>query len=246
MSDPGEHRCWVSLGGNVGDVRQTFHAARECLASHDDIVVGRQSGLYRTIPMGTQSADPFLNAVCEVTTRLGPRELLGILQSIENRLGRIRDVRWGPRTIDLDLLSCANQVVNEPDLTIPHPGTLYRRFVLDPLVEVDPHWIHSKCQRSAAELLTRLKKRPLIVSLLDCSQDQLAWMATQIETAFPDVQFVPTTNRSNDALSFQLTSTSTADHMDVIDLSRAPGSPMDQLSSAFTAIFDVPVRCSDW
>jgi 2-amino-4-hydroxy-6-hydroxymethyldihydropteridine diphosphokinase len=126
-------RAYVGLGANLGDREAAIlDAARR-------IDARRLSTIRETEPWGYADQPPFLNAVAEIETELTPRELLDRLLAVERELGRIRlGPRWGPRTIDLDLLLYGDLVVDEPGLTVPHPHLHERRFVLEPLAELDP------------------------------------------------------------------------------------------------------------
>ncbi len=140
LPDTNTHRrridAVIGLGANLGCPRRAFSGARAQLARHCRIV--RSSGLYRTKPIGGPPQPDFLNAALRVSAGLGPRGLLGLLLRIERRLGRVRDERWGPRLLDLDLLWVAGLQVRGPDLTIPHPRLHQRAFALMPLLEVAP------------------------------------------------------------------------------------------------------------
>ena len=125
-------RAYVGLGSNLGDREGTILAAAEQLGRH------RLSRISETEPWGYADQPRFLNAVAELETELGPRELLDRLLEIERGLGRRRDgPRYGPRTIDLDLLLYGDLVLAEPGLTVPHPRLAERLFVLEPLFELD-------------------------------------------------------------------------------------------------------------
>jgi 2-amino-4-hydroxy-6-hydroxymethyldihydropteridine diphosphokinase len=110
--------------------------------------------------VGDADQPNFLNAVAELETDLAPRQLLWNLLLIEKRLGRVRTRRWGPRSMDLDLLLCGSLVVDEPDLKVPHPELLQRAFVLVPLVELDPLLVHPVTNESLLGRLSRLHARP--------------------------------------------------------------------------------------
>lgn len=157
-------RCCIGLGGNVGDVAATFGSALDRLES-DAVHVTVVSRLYRTAPIGPEAGDAFHNACAIAETTLSPHVLLQTLQGLENSAGRTREVRWGERTLDLDLLTFDDLVLDETDLTIPHPGVVYRRFVLDPLAEIAPEFVHPVAGRSIADLRQRLLKRPLPLRL---------------------------------------------------------------------------------
>jgi 2-amino-4-hydroxy-6-hydroxymethyldihydropteridine diphosphokinase len=126
-------RAYVGLGSNLGDREQAIRNAAETIGAT------RLSEIRETEPWGYADQPLFLNAVAEVETELGPRALLDELLDVERRLGRERGggPRYGPRTIDLDLLLYGDEVIDEPGLTIPHPHLHERRFVLEPLVELD-------------------------------------------------------------------------------------------------------------
>ena len=126
-------RAYVGLGSNLGDREATIRAAVAALPG----VVGI-STLRETEPVGITDQPVFLNGVAAVETELAPRELLDALLAIERTLGRERRERWGPRTIDLDLLLYGGETVDEPGLTVPHPHLHERRFALEPLAELDP------------------------------------------------------------------------------------------------------------
>ncbi len=132
-------RAYVGLGANVGPREETLRRAVELLAAEDGVQVVGVSTLQETDPVGVVDQPRFLNGAVAVETTLSPRELLDVLLRIERTLGRVRDgTRWGPRTVDLDLLVYADEVVDEPGLRVPHPHLQERRFVLEPLAELDP------------------------------------------------------------------------------------------------------------
>jgi 2-amino-4-hydroxy-6-hydroxymethyldihydropteridine diphosphokinase len=133
-------RAFVGLGSNLGDQQGLIAAALELLGSEEGIEVVALSTLRETDPVGYEDQPRFLNGAAELDTELPPRELLGRLLEIERRLGRVRGQgpRFGPRTIDLDLLLVDGVILDEPGLTLPHPRLQERRFVLEPLAELDP------------------------------------------------------------------------------------------------------------
>ncbi len=130
-------RAYLGLGSNMGDRPRMLASAVELLAGPDLRVV-RRSRVYETPPWGKTDQPPFLNQVIEVNTALGPEALLGRCLQVEQRLGRVRAERWGPRTIDVDLLLYGDVVARRPDLTVPHPEMRRRAFVLVPLAEIAP------------------------------------------------------------------------------------------------------------
>jgi 2-amino-4-hydroxy-6-hydroxymethyldihydropteridine diphosphokinase len=130
------NRVHIGIGSNLGDRVDHLSAGLDGIARLGTVVRG--SSIYETAPVGDVEQDSFLNAVVALDTGLGPREVLEALLGIEATRGRTRDVRWGPRTLDLDLLTFGDDVIDEPGLTVPHPEIRNRRFVLVPLVQVDP------------------------------------------------------------------------------------------------------------
>jgi 2-amino-4-hydroxy-6-hydroxymethyldihydropteridine diphosphokinase len=128
--------AFVGLGSNLEDRLENLEAAARALAETPGVRVVRSSSVYETAPVGGPPQGDYLNAVLEIETGLEPRELLAALQEIEQRLGRVRDERFGPRTIDLDLLTYSEDVIGERDLTVPHPRMHERAFVVVPLLEL--------------------------------------------------------------------------------------------------------------
>jgi 2-amino-4-hydroxy-6-hydroxymethyldihydropteridine diphosphokinase len=148
--------AYIALGSNLGDREQTLAAATDRLRR-----LGRVeacSSLYETEPVGFHDQPPFLNAVVALETKLEPLPLLHALLAIERELGRDRSqgVPNGPRALDLDLLLMGDSIVDEDELTLPHPALVRRRFVLAPLAEIAPQVRHPQCAQTIAELLARL------------------------------------------------------------------------------------------
>jgi len=132
-------RAYVGLGANLGDREASLRSALELLAAEPGIELVASSSIRETDPVGYEEQPRFLNAAACVETELSARELLDVLLGIERRLGRTRTgQRYGPRTIDLDLLLYAEETVDEPGLHVPHPRLAERRFALEPLAELDP------------------------------------------------------------------------------------------------------------
>jgi len=133
-------RSFVGLGANLEDPRGQIERALELLGDEDGVEVVAVSTLRETEPVGFEDQPRFLNGAAELETWLAPRELLQRLLEIERRLGRVRGdgPRFGPRTIDLDLLLYGDSTIDEPGLRIPHPRLQERRFALEPLAELDP------------------------------------------------------------------------------------------------------------
>ena len=158
--------CLIALGGNVGDVPGAFSLALARLADEDARVVA-VSRLVRSAPMGGAAGGDFLNAAARVETSLAPAAMLARLHEIEAGLNRRRQTRWGPRTIDLDLITYGTIRSETPELMLPHPGCWWRRFVLDPLVEIAGEEIHPAAGESFFELRERLLARPFVVGIAE-------------------------------------------------------------------------------
>lgn len=144
----------IGLGTNLGNRRAHLRGALREMAR-----LGRLravSPLYETEPVGMQEQPPFLNAAARLETALEARELLDALLDIEARHGRVRGVKNGPRTLDLDLLFYGGAVIREAGLEVPHPRLHERRFVLEPLAAVAPEWRHPLLGSTAAEMLAEL------------------------------------------------------------------------------------------
>lgn len=147
----------VSLGSNIGDKRAYIEKAIKKLANTPQIGVLAVSEFYRTEPVDYLDQDWFVNAVALLETKLEPEELLNVMLSIEDKLGRKRDIPKGPRTIDLDLLLYEDQIIEAENLTLPHPEMDKRRFVLKPLASIAGNWIHPVRKKSIDSLLDELQ-----------------------------------------------------------------------------------------
>jgi 2-amino-4-hydroxy-6-hydroxymethyldihydropteridine diphosphokinase len=147
-------RVFVGIGANIGAREEAIRTAAELIGAR------RLSSVRETEPWGLVDQPRFLNAAAELETPLGARELLGRLLEIERRLGRVRGAqRWGPRTIDLDLLLYGSETIDEPGLTVPHPRLHERHFVLAPLLELAPDLVVPGRGRVSA-LLAELQSSP--------------------------------------------------------------------------------------
>jgi 2-amino-4-hydroxy-6-hydroxymethyldihydropteridine diphosphokinase len=147
--------AYIGLGSNMGDKTANCQTAVEHLAEAGRIV--SVSSFYYAEPVGYKEQEDFINAVAGLETNRSPVELLSICHAIEDRLERRRTVRWGPRTVDLDILLFGDLVVNRPDLIIPHPLMALRRFVLAPLVEIAPEVMHPVLNKTMIQLLSELQ-----------------------------------------------------------------------------------------
>jgi 2-amino-4-hydroxy-6-hydroxymethyldihydropteridine diphosphokinase len=135
--------AFVALGGNVGDVRATFDRAIAMFCDGTAVRLVARSADYRTPPWGVTDQPPFVNAVIAVTTSLLPHDLLARAKKSERAFGRdrVHEVRWGPRSIDIDLLAYDDLKLDDPDLILPHPRLFERAFVLVPLAEIAPEQV---------------------------------------------------------------------------------------------------------
>lgn len=159
MADP--VYAYIALGSNVGDRRAALDRAIASLRGLADVEVIRVSSYHETQPVGGPPGQgKYLNAAAHLRTTLDPRKLLEAMQAIEAQLGRVRAERFGPRTIDLDLLLYGGETIGEADLIVPHPRMHERRFVLDPLVEIAPLAVHPVLHSTATDLLARLQRSP--------------------------------------------------------------------------------------
>lgn len=128
--------AYMGIGSNLGDRLANLQSAVELLAAQPGVKVVRSSRVYETDPVGGPPQTDYLNAVVEVETGLSPRELLDACMEVERLLGRIRNERWGPRIIDVDVLTYDEEEIDEPGLMVPHPRMHERGFVLVPLIEL--------------------------------------------------------------------------------------------------------------
>jgi 2-amino-4-hydroxy-6-hydroxymethyldihydropteridine diphosphokinase len=144
----------LALGSNLGDRAENLRAARQALAP--DFMLGACSGLYETEPAYVLDQPRYYNQVCQATTALSPIAALQRLKALESQLGRVPSTRFGPRLIDLDLLFYDDQVLDTPQLVLPHPRLAERPFVLVPLAEIAPKLVHPRLGVTVTDLLARL------------------------------------------------------------------------------------------
>jgi 2-amino-4-hydroxy-6-hydroxymethyldihydropteridine diphosphokinase len=128
----------IGLGSNIGDKAGNISRAIELLTANGDVRLVAKSRIYRSPPWGVVEQDAFANACITVRTKLLPHDLLRRCQAVEAEMGRVRHQKWGPRVIDVDILTYRNETIETPDLTVPHPFIAERAFVLLPLAEVAP------------------------------------------------------------------------------------------------------------
>ncbi|APH15344.1 2-amino-4-hydroxy-6-hydroxymethyldihydropteridine diphosphokinase [Clostridium sporogenes] len=150
------HTAYVAFGSNIGEKENYIKRALEKIEERE-IKIIKVSPIYETEPYGVLDQDSFLNGVVKIETNLTPENLIEVLLDIERQLDRVRERRWGPRTIDLDIIFYDDLIINEKDLVIPHKDMENREFVLKPLCDIDENFIHPVLKKSVRELYDRLK-----------------------------------------------------------------------------------------
>ncbi len=154
----GPFTVYLGLGSNVGDREEYIEQACFILGKTPGIKLKKRSSNYETEAQGTGDQPPFLNAAVAIETKLSPHKLLDKTQETENTLGRERDVEWGPRTIDIDILLYGDQIVSDDRLQVPHPLLHERLFVLLPLKEIAPNVVHPTLEKTVSELYDEKKE----------------------------------------------------------------------------------------
>ncbi len=160
-SAPILNRAAIALGANLGDTVATLNSAIAVIAQHPAITLISRSSWYQTAAVGPPQPD-YINGCIVIETELEPQELMTLLLTIEDQFGRVRQERWGARTLDLDLLLYGDRTLSTPHLELPHPRMTIRAFVLVPLAEIAPAWIDPISGRSIEQL----------VQMVDCSEVQ--------------------------------------------------------------------------
>lgn len=151
-------KCAIALGSNLGDSRAILEAALITLAATPEITLQARSSWYRTQAVGPPQPD-FINGCALLKVQVSPHKLLETLLAVEAKFGRVRQERWGPRSLDLDFLLYDDLILNNPTLTLPHPRLRERAFVLVPLAEIASNWVEPVSGKAIAEL----------VQAVDCS-----------------------------------------------------------------------------
>jgi 2-amino-4-hydroxy-6-hydroxymethyldihydropteridine diphosphokinase len=148
-------RAFIALGSNLGDRKKNIAEAVERMRRRG-IKIIKMSSVIETEPYGYKEQEKFLNAACLVETKLSPLELLDVLLDIEKEMGRERKIRWGPRNIDLDLIFYEDRVIREERLEVPHPDAHNRTFVMGPIAEIDPDFVHPVLKKKVGEIYREL------------------------------------------------------------------------------------------
>lgn len=157
MTDESDWKtAYIGLGSNLGDRERTLRNALEKLDERADVKVVQVSEFRETEPVGGPPQGNFVNGAAELRTTLEPGELVEVLHEVEAEFGRTREVRWGPRTLDMDLLLYADRHIDTPDLKVPHPRLHTRRFVLEPLWDLCPNREHPVLKKTIRRLLADL------------------------------------------------------------------------------------------
>jgi 2-amino-4-hydroxy-6-hydroxymethyldihydropteridine diphosphokinase len=157
------NRVFIGIGSNLGDKIDNCRKAINEITAFAEIV--NVSSLYETEPVGNEDQPNFINCAVEIKTDLSPHELLSHLNSVEDKLGRVRGEKWGPRVIDLDIIFYDDLVMKDDDLIIPHPRAHLRRFVLEPICEIARDFIHPELKTSILELLEKLGDSKMVIKL---------------------------------------------------------------------------------
>ena len=156
-------RVFIGVGSNEGERLAQISKAIRLLGSCPGTHLAQLATISETAPVGGPPQGPYLNTVVEAETTLSPSALLAVLQEIERRVGRVPSAqRWSPRPIDLDILFYDLQIINEPTLIVPHPRLHERQFVLEPLAQLAPDFVHPVLHRSITQLCEELLRRSLM------------------------------------------------------------------------------------
>ena len=152
------HKVYLSLGSNMGDKRENLLEAIKRVGELENTEVVKSSTILETEPFGYIEQDNFLNACLEVQTLLTPQEFLSSILKIELDMGRVREIKWGPRVIDIDILFYDAEIIQEDNLAVPHPWICEREFVLEPLSEIAPNYVHPLERKTIMMLARKLKE----------------------------------------------------------------------------------------
>lgn len=152
------HTAYISMGSNIGDKLKYIEDAKKLIRDNIYCKINKEAKIYETDPVGYEEQDKFINTAIEVKTILSPKELIALLLDIETKLKRERIIRWGPRTIDLDILLFDDIITDDEIVIIPHPRMHERSFVLDPLSDIAPYKIHPLINKRIIDMKETVKK----------------------------------------------------------------------------------------
>ncbi|MEM1063082.1 MAG: 2-amino-4-hydroxy-6-hydroxymethyldihydropteridine diphosphokinase [Planctomycetota bacterium] len=234
---------WIGLGGNTGPTAETFDWALSELACRAGELVA-VSDFFKTAAVGPASGD-FVNAVVEISTDLHPDKLLALLKELEDAVGRTHSDRWASRPLDLDIIAFGDVHADTPQLTLPHAGCHYRRFVLDPLCQIAPLAVHAGCGLTYGDLRARLLTRPLTVTVVGDATDasgRADWLG---EEADARIEFVPwddafTAADADRRPALILRPAGRPGPADAVDLTHVPGTPAEAVRAVLRAATDEP------
>ncbi|MBS3825590.1 2-amino-4-hydroxy-6-hydroxymethyldihydropteridine diphosphokinase [Candidatus Bipolaricaulota bacterium] len=157
-------KAYVGLGSNLGNRRKNIENSIGLLTLMEGIKLGKQASLYETEPVGP--IQPwFINTAIKIETSHPPGVLLAKCKEVESRIGRVDSIEWGPRLVDLDLLLIEDQVIEEEGIKVPHPQLAQRRFVLLPLLELEPDLVHPKLDVPLKDILTKTEEVKKVIKL---------------------------------------------------------------------------------
>jgi len=159
------NRAVLGLGSNIGDRKKNLETARQLLSDNGCLLL-KKSSVYETEPWGNRDQPAFYNQVVEIETTLNAPALMALILEIEKQMGRVRKEKWEPRVIDIDILFFNDEIIHSENLTVPHPRLHERKFVLAPLKEILPDYVHPVLKKTVSEILDQLKE-PSLVNLVD-------------------------------------------------------------------------------
>jgi 2-amino-4-hydroxy-6-hydroxymethyldihydropteridine diphosphokinase len=151
-----KNTAFIGIGSNRDNRKENCKTAVKIISSDKDTAIIKKSSLYETEAWGKESQNNFINCVAEIKTDKNVFDFFSFLQQTENKIGKQKESFWGPRKIDIDLLFFGQEIINEPDLKVPHPFLHLRRFVIEPLSEIAPDFIHPTINLSIKVLLKNL------------------------------------------------------------------------------------------
>ena len=237
----------VALGGNLGDVPDQFRHALNVLSDGPDLQVCQVSGIYRTAPVGAAAGNAYYNAAISCDTILTAECLLDRLQDAELRAGRTREIHWGPRTLDLDLIAYGDSLIQTSRLTVPHPAAWYRRFVLDPVCEFAGDTPHPQFDVTWQALRRRLLARPLPVTISGGTSETRAQVALTLSGEFPVARLYPQASTGGMHIWLGAADEESSTPPDLaVDGSRWGADTLAQARFVLMSTLDSPERIGDW